>query len=116
MDIPYRQLDAIYNSKYFSKLDLASEYWQVLLNPRDRDKMAFSMHLGIYESLRLLFGLKTAPKTFQRILNTVFCEFLFKCLVIYIDDCLIWEDTQQEGLLPISSYYTDTCCGIWYVV
>ena len=91
-------LDAICNSKYFGKLDLASGYWQVLLNPRDRAKTAFSAHLGLYEFLRLPFGLKTAPKTFQRILNTVFYEFLYKWLVVYIDDCLIWADTQQEAL------------------
>ena len=28
----------------------------------------------------------------------MFCEFLYKWLVIYIDDCLIWADTQQEAL------------------
>ena len=70
----------------------------MLLNPNDRAKTAFSMHLGLYEFLRLPFGSKTAPKTFQRILNTVFCEFLYKWLVIYIDDCLIWADTQQKAL------------------
>ena len=71
-------LDVISNGKYFGKLELAGGYWQVLLNPRDRAKTAFSTHLGLYEFLRLPFGLKTAPKTFQRILNTVFCEFLYK--------------------------------------
>ena len=91
-------LDAICNGKYFGRLDLASGYWQVLLSPRDRAKTAFSTHLGLYEFLRLPFGLKTGPKTFQRILTTVFCEFLFKWLVIYIDDCLIWTDTQKEAL------------------
>ena len=69
----------------------------MLLNPRNRAKTAFSTHLGLYKFFRLSFGLKTAPKIFQRNLNTVFCEFLYKWLVIYIDDCLIWEDTQQEA-------------------
>ena len=91
-------LDVICNGKYYGKWDLASGYWQVSLNPHDRAKTAFSTHLGLYEFLRLPFGLKTAPKTFQRILNTVFCELIYKWLVIYIDDCLIWVDTQQEAL------------------
>ena len=34
-------LDAFCNCKYFGKLDLASGYWEVLLNPRDRAKAAF---------------------------------------------------------------------------
>ena len=70
----------------------------MLLNPCDRAKTAFSTHLGLCEFLRLPFGLKTAPKTFRRILNPVFCEFLCKWLVINIDDFLIWADTQKEAL------------------
>ena len=93
----YNILDAICNGRYFGNLDLASGYWQVLLKPRDRAKTAFSMHLGLYEFLRLPFGFKTAPKTLQRILNSVFCKFLYKWLVIYIDGCLIWADTEQEA-------------------
>ena len=34
-------LDAIFNDRYFGKLDLASGYWQVLLNPRDKTKRVF---------------------------------------------------------------------------
>ena len=45
-------LDAICNGKHFGKLDLASGYWQVLLNPRDTAITAFSMHLGLYEFFR----------------------------------------------------------------
>ena len=45
-------LDAICIGKYFGKLDLASGYWQLLLNPRDRTETAFSIHLGLYEFLR----------------------------------------------------------------
>ena len=44
------------------------------------------------------YGLKTAPQTFQHILNTVFSEFLYQWLIIYIDDCIIWSSFQQEAL------------------
>ena len=45
------------------------------------------------------YGLKTANQTFQRILNTVFSQFLYQWLIIYIDDCVIWSSSQQEALV-----------------
>ena len=76
-------LDALSEGKLFGKLDLASGYWQVLVNPRHVHKTAFSTHLGSYEFLRMLYGLKTAPQTFQRILNSIFSNFLYNWLIIY---------------------------------
>ena len=64
-------LDALSGGKKFAKLDLASGYWQVLVNPDHMHKTAFATHLGLYEFLRMPYGLKTAPQTFQRILNSV---------------------------------------------
>ena len=34
---------------YFSMLDLASEYWQVAVNPADREKTAFMTPYGLYQ-------------------------------------------------------------------
>ena len=91
-------LDAISGGKLFAKLDLASGYWQVPMNPRDREKTAFATHLGLWEFLRMPFGLKTAGQTFQRILNTVFADFLYKWLIIYIDDCVTWSSSYEQAL------------------
>ena len=44
------------------------------------------------------YGLKTAPQTFQRILNTVFSEYLHQWLIIYINDCAIWSSNPIEAL------------------
>ena len=86
-------LDALSGGKKFAKLDLASGYWQVLVNPDHMHKTAFATHLGLYEFLRMPYGLKTAPQTFQRILNSVFADFLYQWLIIYIDDVIVWANT-----------------------
>ena len=65
-------LDSISMGKVFGHCDLASGYWQIPLRSQDRHKSAFCTHVGLYEFLRLPFGLKTAPNTFQRILNNLF--------------------------------------------
>ena len=65
-------LDNLRSGKYYSKLDLASGYWQIKLCTFDRQKTAFNAHLGLYQFLCLPLGLKTASSMFQRVLNTVF--------------------------------------------
>ena len=42
------------------------------------DENAFLVHLGMYEFLKLTFGMKTASNTFQQCLNTVFADYLRK--------------------------------------
>ena len=44
------------------------------------------------------YGLKTAPQTFQRIFNTVYSDFLYQWLIIYIDDIAIWSNEPTEAL------------------
>ena len=91
-------LDALSVGKTFAKLDLASGYWQVLVNPDHVHKTAIATHLGLYEFTRMPYGLKTAPQTFQRILNSVFPYFLYQWLIIYIDDVIVWANTDLEAL------------------
>ena len=91
-------LDELSGGKKFAKLDLASGYWQVLVNLEHVHKTAFATHLGLYEFLRMPYGLQTAPQTFQCILNSVFADFLYQWLIIYIDDVIVWADTDHEAL------------------
>ncbi len=58
-------------NKIFSSLDLHSGYWQVPLAPESREITAFSTLTGHFEWLRMPFGLKSTPITFQRMINTL---------------------------------------------
>ena len=91
-------LDAISEGKLFAKLDLASGYWQIPVNRQHQHKTAFATHLGLWEFLKMPFCLKTAGQTFQRVLNTVFSDYLYKWLIIYIDDCISWSMSYTEAL------------------
>ena len=44
------------------------------------------------------YGLQTASQTFQCILNSVFADFLYQWLIIYIDDVIVWANTDHEAL------------------
>ena len=76
----------------------SGSYWQVLVNPQHVHKTAFSTHLGLYEFLRMPYGLKATPQTFQRILNGIFSDFLYHWLIIYIDDLIVWSDNENVAL------------------
>ena len=65
-------LDHLSNSKYFSTLDMASGYWQISLNSKDRDKTSFAIPgLGTWRFKVMCFGLKNAPSSFSRLMEIV---------------------------------------------
>lgn len=64
-------LDQLGGSRYFSVFDLASGYHQIEMDPKDSYKTAFSTPQEHWEYTRMLFGLKNAPTTFQRLMDTV---------------------------------------------
>ena len=62
-------LETLAGSQLFSTLDLASGYWQVEVEPEDREKTAFVTSEGLYEFHVLPFGLCNGPATFRRLMN-----------------------------------------------
>lgn len=64
-------LDQLGSSKYFTTLHLASDYHQIPMAEEDKEKTAFSTPYEHYVFNRMSFGLKNAPATFQRLMNTI---------------------------------------------
>jgi hypothetical protein len=62
-------LDQLGQSKYFSCIDMVMGYHQIELNQEDKDKTAFSTKQGHWAYKKMPFGLKTAPATFQAMMN-----------------------------------------------
>ena len=89
-------LDQLGNAKYFTTLDLASGYHQIPMAEHDKPKTAFSTPYGHYEYNRMPFGLKNAPATFQRLMNSVLTGMQgLRCLV-YLDDIVIYGSSLKE--------------------
>jgi hypothetical protein len=101
-------LSAMQGAKWFTTLDLASGYWQVEMDPSDREKTAFIVKQGTYEFTVMPFGLTNAPATFQRLMNQVFNGLLYKGVIVYLDDINIYSKTFEEQI--DRSIKTATCC------
>ena len=64
-------LDQLAGAKWFSCLDLSSGYWQVEVEPEDRQKTAFTTRAVLYEFQVMPFGLCNALATFQRLMQRI---------------------------------------------
>ncbi|MFA9167259.1 reverse transcriptase domain-containing protein [Klebsiella quasipneumoniae] len=42
------------------------------------------------------FGLTNAPATFSTLMNNVFIYLLDKCVVVYLDDILVYKDVVEH--------------------
>ncbi len=89
-------LDQLGQSKYFTCLDMVMGYHQIELEPGDGPKTAFSTKQGHWEYKRLPFGLKTAPATFQKMMNSVLSGLTGTRCFVYLDDIVIYAKSLAD--------------------
>ncbi len=85
-------------------------YWQIEIEEDDKHKTAFICELGMFELNRMPFGLTNVPSTFQRAMNNIFRTVLYKYVVVYLDDIIIYSKTFEDHpkhLAEVFSLLTD---------
>jgi len=85
-------LDSPRKACIYTKIDLRHVYHLVHIAEGDEWKTAFRTRYGAFEWSVIPFGLTNAPAAFQRFMNDVFSDLLDVCIVVYLDDILIYSD------------------------
>jgi RNase H-like domain found in reverse transcriptase/Reverse transcriptase (RNA-dependent DNA polymerase) len=91
-------IDSLAEAVVFTTLDCNSGYWQIPVHPEDRDKTTFTSHYGIYRFLRLPFGLRNSPATFQRAIYIILSGVKWKTCLDYLDDVIVFSSSLQAHL------------------
>lgn len=98
-------LDKLGRAQYFSTLDLASGFHQVEMHPDSVEKTAFSTETGHYEFLRMPFGLKNSPPTFQRVMNNMLRGIQNEKCLVYLDDIIIYSTSLTEHVIRLREVF-----------
>jgi hypothetical protein len=88
--------DQLQGSQVFSKIDLRSGYHQLKIQEKDVQKTMFRTRYGHYKFLVMPFGLTNALAAFMDMMNRIFCELVDRCVVVFINDILIYSKSQEE--------------------
>ncbi|MBW0562187.1 hypothetical protein O181_101902 [Austropuccinia psidii MF-1] len=69
-------LTQISHAVYITTMDALKGFHQNVVTPRSIKYLRIIVHCGVYEYLRMPFGIKNAPSHFQRMMNEIFPEEL----------------------------------------
>jgi len=106
-------LERLASQAFYCFLDGYSGYNQIVVDPKDQEKTAFTCPFGIYAYRKMPFGLCNAPATFQRCMLAIFSDLVEKFIEVFMDDFSvfrshsifawqIWKLCLRDVLKPIS--------------
>lgn len=86
----------LFNKKVFSVIDLVKAYHNIPVHPPHVEKTAIISPAGLFEYIRMPFGLRNAPSTWMRFITSVLGDLDF--IFIYFDDILVFSETLEQHL------------------
>jgi len=79
-------LERLLGHEFYYFLDGIFKYNQILITPKDQEKMTFTCLYGTFTFRIMHFGLCNTPTTFQICMMTIFFYMVEKHIEIFMDD------------------------------
>ena len=86
-------------AKYFTKIDMTKGYWQIGIEANSRQYTAFQAGGKLYEFKRMAFGLKNAPATFNRMMQSLFGDI--EGTTYFFDDLTIFHEEWDSHIAAL---------------
>ena len=83
-------------ARYFSSIDFCKGYWQIPMAKEDREKTVFVTPFGLFQCVRMPFGLQNAGATYTRMMRTVLDKLQFTNN--FVDDVVSYTDVWDAHL------------------
>jgi hypothetical protein len=83
-------------SKFFMSLDMKDGYWQCPLYKDSQEFFSFATHRGVWTPNRVIQGATGAVFYFQGTIQNTFAEILYRNLIVWIDDLLLYAESIEE--------------------
>ena len=96
-------LDNLGGNNYFSVLDQSKAYHQGFIKEGCRPYTAFCTPFGLFEWIRIPFGLSNAPAQFQRFMHTCLSDLLYKVAMPYLDDVIAFSKTFDDHVRDLKT-------------
>ncbi|MBW0518214.1 hypothetical protein O181_057929 [Austropuccinia psidii MF-1] len=86
----HETLTQLSQARFITAMDALKGFHKNFFPENDKKLLRIIVRCGIYEYLRMPFGIKNAPCHYQRMMNIIFNEELPEGqLIIYIDDIIV---------------------------
>ena len=107
---PLPSIDALVDSasgcRLLCFLDAFSGYNQIWMHPRDERKTTFMIELSSYCYKVILFRLKNADATYQRLMDRILAPIIGHNVQAYVDDIVITSKEKDQHILGLEELFT----------
>ncbi|KAL0367023.1 UNVERIFIED_CONTAM: Transposon Ty3-G Gag-Pol polyprotein [Sesamum radiatum] len=99
-------VDSTSGCELLNMMDASQGYHQIMLAPEDRKKVSFITSEGTFCYMVMLFGLKNAGTTYQRLVDKIFRLQIGRNVEVYVDDMLVKSKKAEEHVKDLEETFS----------